>query len=378
MAFAITANYKSTIVSSPFMKNVFSALIFLLLASCSSGTKENLPHASGASGDIYLIMDAEQWKGELGAVLDSVFNAEMPGLPHDEKIFHMRWIDPIKLNFVLKQGRNLIFVTTLDKHTSGAAIVQKLFTPQSLEKIKEDTSQYVKTTANVYARGQEVMYLYGNSERNLLAQIRKNQSKLVEFFNVKERERLTAALSKKEVKGVSTWMQKNFQASMHIPFGYKLVTNEKDFLWVRQINPKDDRDVFIARKKYISQDQFRQDSIIAFRDQVCRKYLFEDPDRPDTYLMTETTVPFLPVQSAPISFNNHFAMKTIGLWRTNNLTMGGPFMGISVVDDKTGWFYYLEGFTFSPSRDQREIMRELETILYSFRTQDQLPAQQTN
>lgn len=360
------------------MKKIFSILIFTTLVSCSSNTKENQPHASGASGDIYLIMDAAQWRGKLGEVMDSIFNAEMPGLPHDENIFHMRWIDPIKLNFTLKQGRNLIFVTTLDKRSSGAAIVQKLFTPQSLEKIKSDTSEFVKTEANVFARGQEVMYLFGNSEGNLLAHIRKNSSKLVEFFNVRERERLSIALSKKEVKGVSVWMEKNFQSSVRIPFGYKLVINEKDFLWVRQINPKDDRDVFIARKKYVSQDQFKQDSIIAFRDKVCRKYLFEDPDRPDTYLMTETTVPFLPVQSTQISFNNHFAVKTIGLWRTNNLTMGGPFMGISVVDDKTGWFYYLEGFTFSPGRDQREIMRELETILYSFRTSDQLLPKKTN
>lgn len=355
------------------MKNLLCVLLLALLTGCTDNKKQNLPPASGASGDIYLIMDAGQWKGEMGAVMDSIFNAEMPGLPHEENIFHMRWIDPIKLNFVLKQGRNLIFLTTLDRHTAGATIVQKLFTKESIEKIKAEPTEYVTTASNVFARGQEVMYLFGNSERDLLQNVRKNSQKLVEYFNVKERERLSAALAKKEVKGVSVWLEKNFKVSARIPFGYKLVMNENDFLWVRQINPRDDRDVFIARKKYTSQDQFRQDSIIAFRDKVCRKYLFEDPARPDTYLLTETTVPFYPVESAPISFNNHYAVKTHGLWRTNNLTMGGPFIGFSVVDDKTGWFYYLEGFTFSPGRDQREIMRELETILYSFKTSDQLP-----
>jgi hypothetical protein len=58
-----------------------------------------------------------------------------------------------------------------------------------------------------------------------------------------------------------------------------------------------------------------------------------------------------------------------GLWKTNINTMGGPFMGFAFVDEARGLFYYIEGFTYSPSKDQREIMRELECILYSFKIQ---------
>jgi hypothetical protein len=61
-----------------------------------------------------------------------------------------------------------------------------------------------------------------------------------------------------------------------------------------------------------------------------------------------------------------------GLWRTNNLTMGGPFLSYALVDEAEGMLYYIEGFTFSPSRNQREIMRELETILHTFRTSEEL------
>ena len=162
------------------------------------------------------------------------------------------------------------------------------------------------------------------------------------------------------------------QADIQIPFGYKLVINEKDFVWVRQINPRDDKDIFIARKKYTSPDQFKKDSLIKFRDEVCKKYLFEDPEVSNSYLITETTVPFLPVESRQINFKNHFSMETRGLWRANNYSMGGPFVSYALVDEATGYFYYLEGFTFSPSRSQREIMRELETILFTFKTSDQI------
>src|SRR5689334_23732036 len=110
-----------------------SLVAFLLLAiallTAACGGKNSLPRASGVSGDMYVVMDSIQWRGELGKVVDSLFAADMEGLPRSEPIFNMRWVDPRKLNFVLKQRRNLIFAMSLDQNTSGAAAVRRLFTP---------------------------------------------------------------------------------------------------------------------------------------------------------------------------------------------------------------------------------------------------------
>ncbi|MEK6782045.1 MAG: DUF4837 family protein [Bacteroidota bacterium] len=347
--------------------------ISLLVVSCSGNKGENLPPATGVSGDMYLVMDSLQWKGPLGNLLDSIFNAEMRGLPRTENIYNMHWIDSRKLNFLLKQRRNLIFATTLDQRSYGAGIIKKNFTEEFIQKIKSDPNLFVSTSKNVFAKGQDVMYLYGNTERELIKNVQKNSQQLIDHFDKNERERLSASLLKSnQQKGVRDWIRKNMQAELQVPFGYKLVMNEKDFLWVRQINPRDDKDIFIARKKYFSPEQFTRDSLIRFRDEVCKKYLFEDPDVPDSYLITETTIPFVPIECRQVNFNNHFAVETRGLWRANNFSMGGPFVSYALVDEATGYLYYLEGFTFSPKRSQREIIRELETILYTFKTSDQL------
>jgi hypothetical protein len=352
---------------------IFSLFLTLFLACSTETNKENLPPSSGLSGDMYLIMDSTQWKGPLGDLLDSVFRAEMPGLPRTESIFKMHWIDPRKLNFVLKQRRNLIFAVTLDQREQGAAIIKKIFSPASLERIKTDPTQFVQTAPNVFAKGQEVMYLFGDTEANLMEHIRNNKERLVDFFDKKERERLTKSLYKAgRLKGVSEILQKNFQCELQVPFGYKLVQGDADFFWARQINPKDDKDIFIAWEPYSSQEQFKKENLIAFRDKVCKQYLFEDPDITDSYLVTETTVPFVPVETKEINFNGLYAVQMRGLWRTNNKSMGGPFMGYAVADEATGKFYYLEGFTFSPAKEQREIMRELQTILHTFKTSAQL------
>ncbi len=356
---------------------IFVTLFFSILffSSCSSDEKDgaNLPSASGRPGDMFIIIDSTQRKGPLGDALNAIFNAEMAGLPRAESIFHVNWIDPRKLNFVLKQRRNLIFAVSLDQRSSGAAYIKNLFTKESIEKIKSDSGFFVRTVPNVFAKGQEVMYLFGETQEELIRNINKNGKQLVDYFNKTEKARLTNSLLKAgQVKGVSDFLQKNFKCDLKAPFGYRLADKNKEFLWIRQVNPKDDKDIFIARKAYRSQDQFKSDSLIKFRDQICKKYLFEDPEMVDSYLMTETTIPFLPVTTTPITFNGHYAMEMRGLWRTNNKSMGGPFIGYALVDEPKGVFYYIEGFTFSPGKTQREIMRELEAILFTFKISSEL------
>ncbi len=354
------------------MRIIGGLLAMLLLTKCSSDTK-NIPKASGLPGDMYLVMDSMQWRGPVGKTLDSIFSAEMPGLPRKEPLFKMRWVDPRKLNFVLKQRRNLLFVMTLDRSGQGAKIIQRLFTPAFIEKIKDTPSQYSKNTSDLFAKGQEVMFLYGKDERTLVKNLRAGSQRLVDYFNQKERERITRSLFKAgQVKGVSEALIKDFKCDIKIPFGYKLAEKKSDFVWLRQINPRDDRDIIIARKTYTSQDDFGKENLIRFRDEICRKYLFEDPERSDTYLLTETNVPFIPVTVDTINFNNRFAIQLRGIWRTNSLGMGGPFQGFALVDESAQQFYYIEGFTFSPGKDQREIMRELESILYTFKTSNEL------
>ncbi len=357
------------------MKYTFAFILFaLVFSSCSDSKKgANLPQASGLTGDIFLIMDSTQWKGPLGKVLDSLFSAKMEGLPREESIYHMRWIDPRKLNFVLKQRRNLIFAVTLDQKTRGANQVKRLFTKESLDQIRANPELFSQNAQNVFAKGQEVLYLFSSTEEQLIQHVRKNGRKLIEYFDVKERERLTASLFKsKQIKGVTDLLRKEYECELKIPFGYQLVMNNEEFLWVRQINPKDDKDIFIARKKYTSQEQFKRDSIIQWRDEICEKYLFGDPDRQETHLVTETEVEHIPVLTRDVSFHKKFAVEMRGLWRTDNFVMGGPFVSYTMADQAKGLLYYIEGFTFSPGKDQREIMRELETILYTFRISSEL------
>ena len=83
---------------------------------------------------------------------------------------------------------------------------------------------------------------------------------------------------------------------------------------------------------------------------------------------------YIPPVFKEVNFNDKYAIETRGLWKTNNLTMGGPFVGYTVVDETLNRLYYIDGFVYSPGRPQREAVREIETILWTFKTSNEVKA----
>ena len=344
--------------------------VFVLLAFSCSDNKEDkaqyLPKATGKPGDVILVMDSVQWKGELGAELRKIFRAVVPGLPQDEPMFNVVWVHPAKLK-LLTQIRNLVYVFTLDQTTAGSKELRRDFTPETLEKIKKDTSFYRFSRKDEYSKGQEVLYLFGDTEENLMLHLRKDAQNIIDHFNELERSRLVAKMfGTRSTKGVAAFLRNEQGIELMVPVGYVLADKQKDFIWLREIESNRDRDIFITWKPYTSEYQLLPDSIVEWRDAVAKKYLYEDPENPISYLVTEKEH-FL-VNVKQVTLNKHFAMQIRALWRTNTTTMGGPYIGYALVDQPKGRLYYIEGFAFAPGKDKREIMRELDTILSTFKT----------
>ncbi len=355
--------------------NRIIASIFLLTATiaCNIQNDKNpnyLPKSTGKPGDVIIVMDSVQWKGNLGSAVRKIFRAEVPGLPSPEPMFNVIWAHPSKLK-LLTQIRNLVYVFTLDQNTPGSRGLRRQFTPETLAKIKSDTSFYRFSREDEYSLGQEVLYLFGDTEQNLIHHLDAAGQQIIDYFNEIERNRLAESLlGKKATRGVTSFLRKEQGIELRVPIGYKLADKQDDFVWLRQIEANWDKDVFVTWKPYESEYQLLPDSIVIWRDAIAKKYLFEDPDNPVSYLVTERVN--FDITARQVNFNGHFAMQIQALWRTNNLTMGGPYLGIALVDEGRGRLYYIEGFAYAPGKDKRGIMRELEAILWTFRTSQDL------
>lgn len=356
------------------MRLYLSLILIAAFASfqCSSDKNEAyLQKATGQAGDILLVMDSVQWRGELGKEVRRVFQAEVPGLPQAEPMFNVIWVHPSKGFTTLTKMRNLVYVFTMDQQTSGSRTMRQGFSEETLKRINADTTFTLSTQTNEYARGQEVMYLMHRTEEGLIRYLQTHRQNIIDYFNRTERRRMkNEILGTRSTQGVTDFLREEQQIEISVPVGYRLADKTSDFVWLRNMTAETDKDVWITWKPYESEYQLLPDSLVAWRNETCRKYLYEDPARPETFLLTEEEN--ARVTARQVRLNNHFAMEIRGLWRSNIYTMGGPFLGYALVDEPRGILYYIEGFAYAPGKDKREMMRELETILWTFKTSGDL------
>ena len=355
------------------MKNILIPFIlgfFIISCSGESNTtnKELLPLSVGAPGEMIICMDSVQWHGKLGEKVKEIFLAEVQGIPREETLFTVRYIKPEDLSSTLRQIANLIYITSFDSQTKGARKIQGYFTPESRQKIMSSKDYFLSTAEDLYARDQQVMYLFGQTEADLIRNLDKNSTLITDHFNREERKRIAKDIFKTREKGIEKTLKNEFGLIAKIPSGYEVALINERFIWLRQMDKEIDKSIIISYTEYEDFEQFEQYQIIARRDSLCKQYLYGDKENnPDSYMITETDIPFIPVISRQINLNNVYAVETRGLWRTNSQSMGGPFLGVTLAEEGNNRLFYIEGFVFSPGKPQREIMRELEAVLYSFK-----------
>ncbi len=319
-------------------------------------------NASGKPGEIILVIDSLQWQGELGDALRETLEADLPGVARPEKLFTVRYIEPTLFNSVLNKARNVIFVATLDSKTQGGTTVRNFMTKNY---IQEHPDKFIISQKDIYAAGQDVLYLFSATEKDLAEKIRNNKATIQNFFNQKENERLFKALYKaKEEKAVGEYTRKTYGFSLRVPNGYRIEAHDSAFFWIRNVG-EIDKNIFVAYRDYTSEDIFKNHNLIGLRDSITRYNIFEDPADPDTYMRVDTL--HIETMYTTTKFQGQYAKHIRGIWQTG-INLGGSFISYVFVDPGTNRLYYLDGFVASPGRKKREALRELEVILKTFST----------
>jgi hypothetical protein len=377
--------FNALILRLPFLsKAIFffgKKLIFLwvigvifLFTRCD---KENTPKtllrsAQGKPTEIVVVMDSVHRKGAIGDAVKRIVEANIVGVLQPEPLYKVYFINPQEFQGILQEYATVIIVTTFEQKTSGSRYLHKFFSKESIEKIKADTAIYYYSVADQFAAGQNVINLFGADEATLLRHLAQHEKTLQDFLGKITREKTREQIfSAKGEAGLAQHIKSKYNLTIQLPKGFvsaKEVKNDKDstgFVWLRQPEAKFDRSVIIQYAPYRSEKQFHPDSIVWKRNSIAMEHLYEDPEKPDSYVVTEMMIP--PVFQQ-ISFNGRFAVEARGLWKTNNLAMGGSFISYVFADEKTQLIYYIEGFVYAPGMSKREIMKELETILFSVNT----------
>lgn len=359
-----------------FQKNIsliiYCGVIFFLGACNTSGSSsdEFLPQAKGAEGELVMVMDSLLVDTKVGDELEKIFLAYIPGLPQNEPYFTVRRVDPFSLNNILRSAKNMVFITTFDNNSRSGRKLQDFWTSNSVERLREDPDLFMYYKKNEFAKGQEVLHLFGLTADSLASKLAENRERIRDHFHEIEVQRIANRLfSAKTETGISNAMLEKHQAFMKIPFGYEVSKNEQNFMWIRQLDPEVDKSLIITYKDYVSEDAFSAESIRAYRDQLTQKYIADDST---VHMTTEKLVP---LSTKTINLNGKYATEARGLWKLTNNTMGGGFLSYTFVDEELGRLYYIEGFIYCPGKKKRPHIREMEAILKTFRTSSELKQQ---
>lgn len=347
----------------------FVISLWVILTGCSGPKTENansyLPVARGEEGVILAVMDSAKWHGALGQSLKNTFVDVIPGLPQDEPYFTVRQINPLRLNNILKTAKNMLFVTTLDDYSDQSRAMRKYITDESLRKIDRDTSLYMFINRDQFAKGQEILHLFGKSDDLLIDKIEKNKMRLRNHFLRIEKERISKAIYGNEEKNMQKVLIDDHKFSLRIPYGYDLAKNLKNLVWIRFLNAEFEKNILVHYVPFTSQEAFEDP--LDYREKITSTYL-RDVEKPEIYM----TLQDFPTDQQEVNFNGKYAMETRGLWKLSDISSGGPFVSYIFVDESQKRIYYLEGYVYAPSRDKRAFMREMEVILSTFKSGDQL------
>lgn len=324
------------------MKLQFYTYIFcaFLLASCtsSSGKRDSsfLQESVGAINGLQIVISNELWNGDVGEKLREYFAAPTDGLPQQEPLFSLNQIQPENFSDFARTYRSFLHITLA----------------------KEDTVILKKDS---YAKPQIGGFVSASSEEKLIQLIQENHQQLINTFKnfeIKERQRRTN-ISLLKVDSLT----ERFGVTLKIPSAYRLATGCNDFYWIRKdLKSNGSTNILIYEVPLNiirNNDSTLIGDIIRMRDTIGSGYMLVEDE--GLFITEQAYSPYLFTSE----IDGKFAYETKGTWEVKDQFMAGPFINYAIRDEKNNRYLIIEGFTYAPSMEKRDLQFELEAIIKS-------------
>ena len=320
------------------MKNKIKYLLFVLLVNLSCDQKPSqryVPDSSGNINSVTIVMSKTFWNGELGEQTRNIIGAIYEGLPIDEPLFDLKYIEPKLFNDFARQSRNIIEFA-IDSTPRFTMYSDPYAKPQVLAEIKGLDSD-------------EMIFLLEENNKLIKGVFIENEVK-------EKRRRISKALS------TDRQIQNKFNFQIKYPSAYKLVKDTINFIWLQKPVMKGHLNLiaYTLAESAIDYKNISK-SIIKIRDSIGKTHI---PGRlKGSYMITERA--YRPYYYKT-TLENKKAFLTKGTWEVANDYMAGPFVNYIIEDKIKKRLLVIEGFAFAPSVNKRDYMFELETIIKSF------------
>ena len=308
-------------------------LLSVVLFSCFKKEADLPRKTTGKINTISVIIDDQLWNGEIGDSIRNKFASPVIGLPEEEPLFTINQY-PVKL----LEG----FATD-----SRAILV-----------IKKEAENKFEIKENQYASPQNVFHISGKTATEILQLLEEHTPEIIrriEQGEIAESQRIN-----KKALLQTTSFKKEFQLTIQVPSDFEYALRKPNFVWLKKkiISGSSSLLLYQVPLNTITTSNAAID-ILTMRDSI-GKYI--KGTEPNTYMISETGYTPYFFKS---KIDNRLAYETRGTWQLQNDYMSGPFINYTLVDTTNHRLLVLEGFCYSPSKEKRDVMHELEAIIHS-------------
>jgi len=314
--------------------------VAMALSSCGdSSLTRTLPNVSGTSGEVLVVTGKDLWEGSTGEMIREELASDLRGLPQPEPAFSLMQVTPAGFTDIFLSHRNVVFFST---------------DPEAGE-------PKLTVTRNQWADTQIVLRLTARDTAELSEAIRRFGPEMRERINEAERERLTAWLAKSAGKEKEDVVAGNSTLELIKPAGYKTDFNRDSIMMISAETPLTTQSVIVS---YRDPAVDRIGCIeLANMTQKITSAEIKGPDG-GSFMVIEKNVP---VVCRSFTRKNIRYIEMRGLWTLEGGFMGGPFISYAFIDTTALKTVVVTGFVYAPKSDKRELLRQVEALMYSVR-----------
>lgn len=307
-------------------------LIPFLLISCFKYEKQQEP-VSGKTNSISIIIDDQLWYGEVGDSIRNKFASPVLGLTQEEPLFTINQYPARLLEGFVTDSRSII-------------VVKKTATD------KFEISHSKALPHNTFR-------IYGKSVDDIICSIELNSTQIIKMIRDAEIKKIQEDNRKSLLSPAI--LKNKFHIDLQVPTGFQYMLHKKNFIWLKKDIISGNTSLLIYQIPIRSFEKSSDvvGNIIRMRDSVGAYIKGREPN---TRMITgEAYAPYF----STITLDDKKTFETKGTWELKNDFMAGPFINYAIVDETYNRILVIEGFCYSPSNQERDLMLELEAIIKS-------------
>ncbi len=325
---------------------LYLVILISIFSSCAKDSEPYVPASSGTPGHILIIMENQKWKYGPGETVREILNQPYDVLPQDEPVFDYSHIPPEAYSDLLNKSRNILF----------AKISVNVKKPEVL------------ISKNAHAKPQIIITVRARTNKEFIDLFKKNAGKIVYSYTKAERQNLIDVYSGKFLeKKIHQKLAQKYHINLSVPQGYILDVDSSNYTWISRETPHSSQGLLIWTYPYTDTLQLNLKNLINKRDSITKIHVPGPAD--SSYMTTEKLI--TPTFNEFL-LDKKYAVLIKGLWKVDGakgVFMGGPFVEMTVVDQKRGRLITVDGYVYGGRKKKRELMRQVEAVLYTLKVE---------